>query len=136
MHTESAYDGCTAYCYPEQGMVDHLLRVHIQSRRAFGPRWTLSYNMLMICFMVSEFVQVLLLVYIGVHCRPAHVDASRAKPCSVAKANRCLMWPAFQSALNLRRRYVCLYACNVQSITHQWRGQACLSGHDLVSNVS
>ena len=44
MHTESAYDGCTAYCYPEQGMVDRLLRVHIQSQRAFGPLWTLSYN--------------------------------------------------------------------------------------------
>ena len=26
-------------------MVDRLLRVHIQSQRAFGPRWTLSYNM-------------------------------------------------------------------------------------------
>ena len=25
-------------------MVDHLLRVHIQSQRAFGPWWTLSYN--------------------------------------------------------------------------------------------
>jgi len=25
-------------------MVDHLLRVHIQSLRAFGPWWTLSYN--------------------------------------------------------------------------------------------
>ena len=25
-------------------MVDRLLRVHIQSQRAFGPRWTLSYN--------------------------------------------------------------------------------------------
>ena len=37
MHTESAYDGCTAYCYPEQGMVDRLLRVHIQSQRAFWP---------------------------------------------------------------------------------------------------
>ena len=37
MHTDSAYDGCTAYCYPEQGMVDRLLRVHIQSQRAFGP---------------------------------------------------------------------------------------------------
>ena len=46
MHTESAYDGCTAYCYPEQGMVDRLLRVHIQSQRAFGPWWTLSYNMI------------------------------------------------------------------------------------------
>ena len=45
MHTESAYDGWTAYCYNEQGMVDRLLRVHIQSRRAFGPWWTLSYNM-------------------------------------------------------------------------------------------
>ena len=45
MHTESAYDGWTAYCYPEQGMVDRLLRVHIQSQRAFGPLWTLSYNM-------------------------------------------------------------------------------------------
>ena len=44
MHTESAYDGCTAYCYPEQGMVDRLLRVHIQSQWAFGPSWTLSYN--------------------------------------------------------------------------------------------
>ena len=44
MHTESAYNGCTAYCYPEQGMVDRLLRVHIQSQRAFGPNWTLSYN--------------------------------------------------------------------------------------------
>ena len=44
MHTDSAYDGWTAYCYPEQGMVDRLLRVHIQSQRAFGPRWTLSYN--------------------------------------------------------------------------------------------
>ena len=44
MHTESAYDGCTAYCYPEQGVVDHLLHVHIQSQRAFGPWWTLSYN--------------------------------------------------------------------------------------------
>ena len=44
MHTESAYDGCTVYCYPEQGMVDRLLRVHIQSQRAFGPWWTLSYN--------------------------------------------------------------------------------------------
>ena len=47
MHTESAYDGCTAYCYPEQGMVDRLLRVHIQSQRAFGPWWTLSYNRIM-----------------------------------------------------------------------------------------
>ena len=45
MHTESAYDGWTAYCYPEQGMVDRLLRVHIRSQRAFGPWWTLSYNM-------------------------------------------------------------------------------------------
>ena len=27
-------------------MVDRLLRVHIQSQRAFGPRWTLSYNSL------------------------------------------------------------------------------------------
>ena len=45
MHTESAYDGCTAYCYREQGMVDRLLCVHIQSQRAFGPWWTLSYNM-------------------------------------------------------------------------------------------
>ena len=44
MHTESAYDGWTAYCYPEQGMVDRLLRVHIQSQRAFWPWWTLSYN--------------------------------------------------------------------------------------------
>ena len=44
MHTESAYDGLTAYCYPEQGIVDRLLRVHIQSQRAFGPWWTLSYN--------------------------------------------------------------------------------------------
>ena len=44
MHTESAYDGWTACCYPEQGMVDRLLRVHIQSQRAFGPWWTLSYN--------------------------------------------------------------------------------------------
>ena len=44
MHTDSAYDGCTAYCYPEQGMVDRLLRVHIQSQRAFGPWLTLSYN--------------------------------------------------------------------------------------------
>ena len=44
MHTESAYDGCTAYYYPEQGMVDRLLRVHIQSQRAFGPWWTMSYN--------------------------------------------------------------------------------------------
>ena len=44
MHTESAYDGCTAYCYPEQGMVDRLLRVHIQSQQAFGPWLTLSYN--------------------------------------------------------------------------------------------
>ena len=44
MHTESAYDGCTAYCYPKQGMVDRLLRVHIQSLRAFGPRLTLSYT--------------------------------------------------------------------------------------------
>ena len=26
-------------------MVDRLLRVHIQSQRAFGPWWTLSYNM-------------------------------------------------------------------------------------------
>ena len=25
-------------------MVDRLLRVHIQSQRAFGPWWTLSYN--------------------------------------------------------------------------------------------
>ena len=25
-------------------MVDRLLRVHIQSQRAFGPLWTLSYN--------------------------------------------------------------------------------------------
>ena len=25
-------------------MVDRILRVHIQSQRAFGPRWTLSYN--------------------------------------------------------------------------------------------
>ena len=25
-------------------MVDRLLRVHIQSQRAFGPQWTLSYN--------------------------------------------------------------------------------------------
>ena len=48
MHTESAYDGCTAYCYPEQDMVDRLLRVHIQSQRAFGPWWTLSYNMIII----------------------------------------------------------------------------------------
>ena len=44
MHTESAYDGWTACCYPEQGMVDRLLRVHIQSQQAFGPWWTLSYN--------------------------------------------------------------------------------------------
>ena len=44
MHTESAYDGSTAYCYPEQGMVDRLLSVHIQSQRAFGPWWTVSYN--------------------------------------------------------------------------------------------
>ena len=44
MHTKSAYDGWTAYCYPEQGMVDRILRVHIQSQRAFGPWWTLSYN--------------------------------------------------------------------------------------------
>ena len=35
MHTESAYDGFTAYCYPEQAMVDHLLRMHMQSQRAF-----------------------------------------------------------------------------------------------------
>ena len=27
-------------------MVDRLLRVHIQSQRAFGPRWTLIYNSL------------------------------------------------------------------------------------------
>ena len=47
MHTESAYDGCTAYRYPEQGIVDRLLCVHIQSQRAFGPGWTLSYNMLL-----------------------------------------------------------------------------------------
>ena len=26
-------------------MVDRLLRVHIQSQLAFGPWWTLSYNM-------------------------------------------------------------------------------------------
>ena len=26
-------------------MVDRLLRMHIQSQRACGPRWTLSYNM-------------------------------------------------------------------------------------------
>ena len=44
MHTESAYDGWTAYCYLEQGMVDRLLRVHIQSQRAIGTWWTLSYN--------------------------------------------------------------------------------------------
>ena len=44
MHNESAYDGWTAYCYPEQGMVDRLLRVHIQSQRAFGTWWTLIYN--------------------------------------------------------------------------------------------
>ena len=44
MHIESAYDGWTTYGYPEQGMVDRLLRVHIQSQRAFGPRWNLSYN--------------------------------------------------------------------------------------------
>ena len=44
MHTESAYDSWTAYGYPEQGMVDRLLRVHIQSLRAFGPWWTLNYN--------------------------------------------------------------------------------------------
>ena len=31
MHTESDYDGYVANCYPEQGMADHLLRVHIQS---------------------------------------------------------------------------------------------------------
>ena len=29
MHTESAYNGWTAYCYPEQGMVDRLLRVRV-----------------------------------------------------------------------------------------------------------
>ena len=45
MHSESDYDGCTAYCYPKQGMVDRLLRVHIQSQQAFGSWWTLSYNM-------------------------------------------------------------------------------------------
>ena len=44
MHSESAYHGWTAYCYPEQGMVDRLLLVHIQSQRAFGPWWTVSYN--------------------------------------------------------------------------------------------
>ena len=44
MHNESAYDGGSAHCYPEQGMVDRLLHVHIQSQRAFGPWWTLSYN--------------------------------------------------------------------------------------------
>ena len=45
MQTESTYDGCSASCYPEQGMVDCLLRVHIQSKRAFGPWLTLSHNM-------------------------------------------------------------------------------------------
>ena len=44
MHTEYAYDGCTAYCYPEKGMADRLLRVHIQSHQAFRPWLTLSYN--------------------------------------------------------------------------------------------
>ena len=56
MHTESAYDGCTAYCYPEQGMVDRLLRVHIQSQRALGPWWTLSYNMGSVIVAGSVFV--------------------------------------------------------------------------------
>ena len=35
-------------------MVDRLLRVHIQSQRAFGPRWTLSYNKTMYLVAVAR----------------------------------------------------------------------------------
>ena len=44
MHTESDYGGCAAYCYPEQGMADRLLRVHIQSPLGLWVWMTLSYN--------------------------------------------------------------------------------------------
>ena len=44
MHTESDYDSCTAYCYPEQGMFERLLRVHMQTPERLWAWETLDYN--------------------------------------------------------------------------------------------
>ena len=44
MHTQSDYAGRTAYCYPEQGLVNRLLRVHMQSSAGLWPWMTLDYD--------------------------------------------------------------------------------------------
>ena len=55
--------------------------------------------------MGSDIVEALLFVNVGVD---LHTLTSRANPCGVAKANPSVLWPAFQSALELRKRYICL----------------------------
>ena len=47
MHTESDYDGLTAYCYPKAGMVNRLLRVHMLKPAGLWAWVTLSYNILL-----------------------------------------------------------------------------------------
>ena len=47
-------------------MVDRLLRVHIQSQRAFGPRWTLSYNTSWITKVCMHFATHYYLTYVAV----------------------------------------------------------------------
>ena len=43
MHTESECVGCTTHCYPEQDLVDNILRVHMQSPGGLWAKVTLSY---------------------------------------------------------------------------------------------
>ena len=45
MHTESAYDGRVAFCYPEQGMAERLLHVHILSPVGLWAWMTLGFIM-------------------------------------------------------------------------------------------
>ena len=56
-------------------------------------------------FQGSDFAQALFFVNVGVD---LHTLTSRANPCSVAKANPSVLRPAFQSALELRKRNICL----------------------------
>ena len=50
MHTESDYAGCAPYLYPERGMADRLLCVHIQSPVGLWAWMTLSYNSLLYAY--------------------------------------------------------------------------------------